>query len=266
MNRLSDRLMLIGQQIEQNETMADIGTDHGFLPIYLIETGICQKVILTDVSAGSLAKAKSNAALFLEEEAQNGETLCMDDARFDFRLGDGISVLKPGEADCIVIAGMGGVLISEILKKNMETARSAARLILQPRNGVAKLRFFLAENGFTVTKELLVREGKFICEILVASFTGGSSSGSSAEKKARLPFGDMYYEIPELLLENGELSEEFIRRKIRTKRRILAEIAKSKSLSGEEYAAKKKLFSEQLAYCEEMLRRCQKRNEEEKRP
>lgn len=264
MNRLSDRLMLIGQQIEKNETMADVGTDHGFLPIYLIEAGICRKVILTDVSAGSLAKAKSNAAMFLEEEGLNGANSHTDDARFDFRLGDGISVLKPGEADSIVIAGMGGVLISEILKKEMEIAHSAKRLILQPRNGVAKLRFFLAENGFTVTKELLVREGKFICEILVASFDADGTSESSSAKRAILPLGDMHYEIPELLLENGALSEEFIRRKIRTKRRILSEIAKSKSLSETEYAGKKELFSEQLAYCEEMLLRYRLKSEKEK--
>ena len=133
MVNLSERLMIIAEQIKKNEIAADIGTDHGFLPMYLADESICPKVILADVSTGSLDKAKSTVRELLKAREEAGCPL--DPAIFDFRLGDGIKVLAPGEADVIVIAGMGGILISEILAGNRETAHRARRIIMQPRNG-----------------------------------------------------------------------------------------------------------------------------------
>ena len=88
--------------------MADIGTDHGFLPVALWEQGICPNVILADVNQGPLDRAKSNAAL-----SHPG-------VEFDCRLGDGLKVIQPGEVDVIAIAGMGGTLMTEILGEDLE--------------------------------------------------------------------------------------------------------------------------------------------------
>ena len=82
MIKLTDRLQVLADQIEQKETMADIGTDHGFLPMALWERHICPKVIMSDVSPGSLEKARENAASLYPEEV------------FDLRLGNGIQVLQ----------------------------------------------------------------------------------------------------------------------------------------------------------------------------
>ena len=103
MIRLTDRLQILADQIEKNETMADIGTDDGFLPIYLWENGISPNVIMADVSAGSLDKARCDAAALYPDMA------------FDLRLGDGIQVLEKGEVDAVVLAGMGGILMTETL-------------------------------------------------------------------------------------------------------------------------------------------------------
>ena len=120
MNRLTDRLQLLADQIENGETMADIGTDHGFLPLYLWQQGISPAVIMCDISEPSLAKAKAAAGAL-----QFGREL-------DFRAGDGLNVLAPGEVDVIVIAGMGGLLIRDILSDDLEKTRSFSKFILQP--------------------------------------------------------------------------------------------------------------------------------------
>lgn len=128
MMKLSPRLKKIAEQINAGETMADIGTDHGFLPIYLWENKICPKVIMADISSGSLLKARENCEMY------------DPDARFDLRLGSGIEVLEEAEVDAVVMAGMGGILMTEILEKDIKKSLSFRKLILQPRKDVGKLR------------------------------------------------------------------------------------------------------------------------------
>lgn len=152
--KLSQRLDKIAGRIEKGEKVADIGTDHGYLPLYLYEKGISPKVIMADVSKGSLAKAENSC-----KEHAPGE-------KFDLRLGDGLDVIKKGEVDAVVIAGMGGILISEILDWDLEKSYSIKKFVLQPRNNVGHLRKWLFKNGFEIVAEDLVAEGKVICEII----------------------------------------------------------------------------------------------------
>ena len=147
---LTDRLMAMASQVEPGESLADIGTDHGYLPMYLYMEGISPKVIMADVSKGSLNKAK-----------QNCKEICPD-GKFDFRLGNGLKVIKRGEVDNVAIAGMGGVLITEILGKDMGKTKTFKKLILQPRTAQGRLRFWLIKKGFDIVEEQLVREGRFI--------------------------------------------------------------------------------------------------------
>ena len=136
--KLSDRLQLIADEIHCGETMADIGTDHGFLPLYLLETKKCPKVIMADISSGSLKKAEDNCKM------------ANPDGNYELRLGDGIDILEDGEVDVVAIAGMGGNLIADILEWNLAKSRSIKRYILQPRRHVGKLRHWLACNGFKI--------------------------------------------------------------------------------------------------------------------
>lgn len=206
--KLSDRLQLIADEIHCGETMADIGTDHGFLPLYLLDTGKCPKVIMADISEGSLKKAEENCKLY----DPNGD--------FDLRLGDGIDILEDGEVDVVAIAGMGGNLIADILEWNMAKSRSIKRYILQPRRHVGKLRHWLACNGFAIVKESLVEEGKFICEILTVE-SGPEENGIKAEYCADFDYPDS------LLTYRNPLTGEYLKRKLELEQMILDNIEKN---------------------------------------
>lgn len=229
MIKLSDRLQMIADLIENGQTVADIGTDHGFLPIYLWESGKSSRVILADISKGSLQKAIDNVEMqnFKEETVNNG---------FDFRLGNGIEVLQNGEVDVVVIAGMGGILMTEILGKNLNKSKSMKRFILQPRNSQGKLRWWLLNNGFIIKQEKIVREGKYICEVIFAEAEENDSVLIELPKESDLELQseDIRYEVPEsILMSNGSLALEFVERKLEIELIILKNIKKSASISGE---------------------------------
>ena len=154
MIKLSERLECIANRIDKGETVADIGTDHGYLPIYLWENKISPKVIMADISKGSLQKAKDNCKL------------SQPDFDFDCRLGDGLEVLKPHEVDTVVMAGMGAFLIIEMLEWDIIKTRTYKKFILQPRNNLGELVKWLKDNNFNINNYDLVKEGKRICEIL----------------------------------------------------------------------------------------------------
>lgn len=238
MIKLTDRLQVLADQIRKQETMADIGTDHGFLPIYLWEQGISPNVILSDVSPGSLDKARVNVSQL---------QLPKENSPFDLRLGNGLQILSEGEVDAVVIAGMGGILMTEILGENLQKTRSFKRLILQPRSGQGKLRYWLVKNGFSITKELLVREGKYICEILTVD-SSGNNLPISREIEGAGP-DSIQYEVPPWILSAGDLAEEFILRKCAAEERVLSGLSKSQSRD----LQKEKTVKERRDYLQSLL-------------
>ena len=144
--KLTDRLLKIASLVDKDKKIADIGTDHGYIPVYLLNKNIINYAILGDINKGPLENAK-------KEVVRNN---LLD--KVDLRLGSGIEVLKPNEVDQIIIAGMGGVLINDILKANEPVAHSAEKLILQPMQSPEELRRFLYQNGYEIIDEYLVRE------------------------------------------------------------------------------------------------------------
>jgi len=213
---LTDRLTTLAQQINKGETMADIGTDHGFLPIYLMEHQISPRVIMTDISEKALSRAK-----------HHGESIDGINPA-DYRIGNGMEVLSPGEVDNIVIAGMGGILMTEILDYDLEKTRSFNKFVFQPRNHPEVLRIWLAEHGFDYLNEILVKEGKNICEIIVASPNRPGCITASRCEPAQLgwppkwPQQDFRWEVPPWYQEmNLHLAEEYLRRKQEKQQRIL---------------------------------------------
>ena len=150
---LTKRLDCIINYID-TDTVADIGTDHGYAATELIKRGRAKRVIAADVRQGPL-----NAAI------ENIKKYGMTD-RIETRLGSGLSVLKPYEADTAIIAGMGGELIWEIIRADIDTARSM-ELILQPMNSQCELRKLLINNGFTIAKEDIVCESERVYNVLI---------------------------------------------------------------------------------------------------
>jgi len=152
---LSDRLQAILECVGSCEVLADIGTDHAYLPIEACRAGVCKIVIACDVNPGPLKMADFNI-----------RSAGLSD-RIETRLGDGLQPLNPNEADCIVIAGMGGMRIWQILTDEPQKARSF-RLILQPQHDLEQLRKNLHSFGMEITDEKLVREGSRFYVIICA--------------------------------------------------------------------------------------------------
>ena len=157
---LNPRLRKIAELVPQNRCTADIGTDHGYIPIELVHSGITLQGIASDINKGPLLRAQENI------QKHNLESL------IETRLGSGLSTLSPGDAEVIIIAGMGGILISEILKASKEVVNSAKLLILQPMTAVTELRQYLVENNFKIESEHLVAEEEKLYNIIMASPDG----------------------------------------------------------------------------------------------
>ncbi len=138
------------------ESMADIGTDHGYLPAYLVEKNVVSGAIAGDINQQPLKKAER---IIIAQQLQK---------QIETRLGSGLSVLKPGEVEVVVMAGMGGLLIRDLLEAQPDVARATKKLVLQPMNNQAVLRRYLETAGFLITREDLAREGDRVYEIIVA--------------------------------------------------------------------------------------------------
>ncbi|HPT78843.1 MAG TPA: class I SAM-dependent methyltransferase [Candidatus Atribacteria bacterium] len=204
--KLKGRLKAIADMVPGAECLADIGTDHGFLPAYLVQKGTVSRAIAADISKGSLDKARKLVRQLRLED------------RIETRLGSGLSVLKAGEADIIVIAGMGGILISEILAADEATARSASGLILQPMTAQRELRQWLAGHGYAIFDEELVADQGRIYEIMAVR------SGSQDIDD------ELYLDIGRCLIEKRHpLLREHLERKMKKAAEIMAELEQSGS-------------------------------------
>ncbi|CEI73445.1 tRNA (adenine(22)-N(1))-methyltransferase [Romboutsia hominis] len=198
--KLTDRLLKIASLVTKGKKIADIGTDHGYIPVHLLNEGYIDFAILADVNKGPLENAR-------KEVRHNN----LSD-KVDLRLGSGIEVLKKGEVDEVIIAGMGGILISELLEANIEVAQSTEKFILQPMQAQKELRKYLLNNGYEILDEVLVREDFRIYEIIVAKYTGKNTNVED----------EIFYEVGNKLIENkDELLNEFIDKRIHTYTSIL---------------------------------------------
>lgn len=202
--KLTNRLLKIASLVSRNKRLADIGTDHGYIPLYLLNKRIIDFAILADINEGPLENARS-------EVKKNG----LDD-KVDLRLGSGIEVLKKGEVDEIIIAGMGGILIGELLEANKDVSHSVDKLILQPMQAQEKLRQYLLNNGYEILDECLEKEDFRFYEIIVAKYSGKNTQIDD----------NIYYEVGKKLIENKDkLLPEFIDNKIKKYNNIISRLA-----------------------------------------
>lgn len=150
MIQLSVRLQTVADQMLSGGVVADIGCDHGFTSIYLVSQGKAAAAIAMDVREGPLQRAKTHVA---EAGLQD---------RIALRLSDGTAALMPGEADTILISGMGGALMEKILRAKPEVTRQVKELILSPQSDVYRVRHCLHELGFRIVRETMVFDmGKY---------------------------------------------------------------------------------------------------------
>ena len=221
------RLDALLKILKNSKSIADIGCDHAYLSILLARSDDSKKIIAADIKEGPLLRAKKNVERFALSD------------RIELRLGDGLSPLKSGEVDTIVIAGMGALVISHILSEGAHIAKQANFLVLQPMSSAHELREFLYKNGYIIENEVLVREDRRIYTIIIAKsgntdvFTPGDCYISPALRKS----GDVLYR--EYLLKQKSIIKSALDGMHRAKR----------STDEQKY---KKLVCELEKFCEEL--------------
>lgn len=147
---LSDRLSAVAAMVSMGNRVCDVGCDHGFVPIYLVQQGISPRVLAMDVNEGPLEQAKEHILAY--ELASYIET----------RLSDGLKAYQKGEADSLICAGMGGRLMMQILCENEDKTASFKELILQPQSDIEAFRAFLRKQGYQIVEENMIEEdGKY---------------------------------------------------------------------------------------------------------
>ena len=227
--KLTNRLLKIASLVSENKRLADIGTDHGYIPVYLLNEGRIDFAILGDINKGPLENARNEVKRNKLED------------KVDLRLGSGIEVLKKGEVDEVIIAGMGGILIGELLEANKEVAHSVDKLILQPMQAQEELRQYLLNNGYEILDECLEKEDFRLYEIIVAKYTGENTHLED----------NIYYEVGKKLIENkDELLVEFIENKIKKYNNIISKLGNKDT---EAVIAKRNLANERIGKLKELI-------------
>ncbi len=180
---LSPRLQLLADWVRPGTVLADVGTDHGYLPVWLVENDRIPFAIASDLRPGPLSRGRETAAVYGVSD------------RVDFRLCDGLAGIAPTEADTIVIAGMGGETIASILSSAPWTADGTHTLLLQPMTRSEELRRYLLMNGYAIRREQLVEDRGMLYPVMEA--TAGKMKLSSGQIYAGTmlptdPLGDRY--------------------------------------------------------------------------
>lgn len=183
---ISKRLLCCASMVQSGSRVADIGTDHGYLGIYLLQSGAARHVIACDLRKDPLENARRNAKLF----GVDGE--------MEFRLSDGLEKILPDEVDTVVMAGMGGDLIQKILSQCPWRKREGLQFILQPQSAGNVLRRWLCEDGFEIRREEPVQDGHFLYTVMdirqgePAPLTPGTEYASPALLASGIPLVGNY--------------------------------------------------------------------------
>ncbi|MBW3114301.1 MULTISPECIES: tRNA (adenine(22)-N(1))-methyltransferase [Bacillaceae] len=174
--QLSKRLETVVSYIPKQSKIADIGSDHAYLPCYAVNKGIASSAIAGEVVKGPFLSAKKQV-----EDAQLTKEV-------EVRLGNGLEVIAPGEVECITIAGMGGTLIASILEAGKDKLTNDPRLILQPNVSARSIRTWLMDNEWDLIGEEILEEDDKLYEILIAE-KGNPKSHYSKDIEKELLLG-----------------------------------------------------------------------------
>lgn len=223
---ITPRLQMILNNIT-GKTIADVGTDHGYIPIRAVSSGQCVSAIASDIKEGPLSAARENVL-----------SRGLSD-RISLRIGPGLEVLSPNEVEAVVIAGMGGEMICNVLSADKELSQSFGELILQPMNSQDLVRKFLSDNGYEVLREDIATEQHHVYNLIVAR--KGAPTVYKTELELHLPS----------ILYKHELFYDLLLKKEREFKKIVNGLEKRKS-ENSEYTARYKQYSELLSALEEL--------------
>lgn len=191
--KLSARLQACADLVQRGNVAADIGTDHGRLPIYLLKNHICPRVIAADLREKPLNSARQNAAHY-----GMGESI-------SFCLSDGLQSIPRGDFRTVICAGMGGETICSILEAAKDIWTMDYQFILQPQSAPYELRSFLSRNGFFIRREILARDGKFVYTVMEVVWGQSMPLGAGGIYRPQgqvLRQGELYREYMERVLDS----------------------------------------------------------------
>ncbi len=195
---LSARMQALVDMVSMGSVVCDVGCDHGFVSIYMIQKGIAPKVYAMDVGIGPLDRAKEHIAQYQLEDF------------IETRLSDGLEKLRIGEADCMLCAGMGGPLMQRILTEGREKVHAMKELILQPQSEIQGFRRFLREEGYQIIREnMIYEEGKYYPMMKVVPSRVETSLAMDAEEQI---LWDTFGEF--LLKEKNTVLEQYLQQSI----------------------------------------------------
>ena len=233
MNCLSERLLHIAAQVHEGHVLADVGCDHAYLPILLVQQGRMKQAIAMDVNEGPLQRASEHI---------KQETL---GAYIQTRLSNGLEKLTPGEADAVIIAGMGGSLTIDILTRGEAVVRMLDQLILEPQSELSAVRAFLRENDYFIEAEdLVLEDGKYYPILRVLPKT--SSDVTVFSRKSDLSLGVLDAYGHRMLAEHHPVLQSFLNKEKRQCEQILAGLPAEDSES-ERIALRRAELAEQIA-------------------
>lgn len=212
--QLSLRLTAIAEMVTEGNRLVDVGCDHGYLPVYLVQNKKIPGAIAMDVRPGPLSRAREHIEQFgLLEYVET-------------RLSDGLEALSSGEGDTLVIAGMGGPLMEGILTRGGEVTESFQEMILQPQSDIPHFRKYILERGWSIVEEnMIFEDGKYYPMMKVVKEAENCVSGKSVS-------GEPYSKMEEwfgrfLLKEKHPVLKNYLLRELRIKNEILEKLRMS---------------------------------------
>lgn len=229
--KLSKRLQHVSSFITNGAIFADIGSDHAYLPCY-----VCLQDETVHAIAGEVNEGPYESALKTVERYKLSE-------RIEVRLGDGLSVLQKNEVNQVVIAGMGGALIRAILDEGKQYLVGVQRIIAQPNMNERNVRYWLYENGYTISNEAILEENGHIYEIIVAERNNAENPEMKNLTARQLLFG------PFLLKQKSAIFFHKWTNERNKQCRVIAEMKKANVQSKEKISA----FEKELLWIEEVL-------------
>lgn len=185
--QLDSRLSAVADLVRKGTSFADIGTDHAYLPVYLIEKGIINNAIAADLRKGPLENARETAEMHNLTD------------KIELRLSDGLDNFSEGEVNEIAVAGMGGLLISQFIERTKWLRNSNIHLILQPMTHEEDLRKALFDNGFVIDSEVVAEDGDKIYIIISAYYYGDATA-----------YTDLDLIVGRLPLNQDDLSKKYL--------------------------------------------------------
>lgn len=231
---LSKRLQAVADLVTPGYKIVDVGTDHAYIPIYLVEKEIVPMAVAMDINKGPLERATEHIREYkLENQIQT-------------RLSNGLQHLHKEEVDAVILAGMGGNLIVNILSDNMEKTESLKECILQPQSEIAKVRAFLLEKGFSFIQEnMVLDDGKYYPMMKVVPPKADKKQMPVVWSEVELQYGKL------LLEQKNPILKQFLERESDIKGDILSKLDQ---VQGAHILARKAELNQELFLIREGLK------------